>query len=186
MFILRAFWPPSSFDSGAFKPFVAGSLCRTGRKRRRMTVAHRRLRTGPQAQITTLGVSPLPDDHSALMRIFARSRWQWGAVPTIAQARSWMAQRGAPSVIICERDLPDGSWKHLFEETQALPLPPKFIVSSRLADEYLWVEVLNLGGHNVLSTPFDAREVSYVVRYAAESWLRERECAPHRQTGAGA
>jgi DNA-binding NtrC family response regulator len=120
------------------------------------------------------------------MRIFARSRWQWDAVPTIAQAHSWIARRGAPSVIICERDLPDGSWKHLFDEIQALPLPPKFIVSSRLADEYLWVEVLNLGGHNVLSTPFDAREVSYVVRYAAESWHRERECAPQRQTGAGA
>jgi DNA-binding NtrC family response regulator len=146
----------------------------------------RRLSTVPQAQIATLGVSPLPEDHRALMRIFARSRWQWDAVPTIAQARSWMAQRGAPSVVICERDLPDGSWKHLFEETQALPLPPKFIVSSRLADEYLWVEVLNLGGHNVLSTPFDAREVSYVVRYAAESWHRERESASQGRKAAGA
>ncbi len=97
-----------------------------------------------------------------------------------------MAQRGVPSVIICERDLPDGSWKHLFEETQALPLPPKFIVSSRLADEYLWVEVLNLGGHNVLSTPFDAREVAYVVRYAAESWRRERESASQGRKASGA
>jgi DNA-binding NtrC family response regulator len=146
-----------------------------------MTVAHRPLRTGPQAQIATLGVIPLPEDRRALMRIFARSRWRWDAVHTITQARSWMARRGAPSVIICERDLPAGSWKHLFEETQALPLPPQFIVSSRLADDGLWVEVLNLGGHNVLSTPFDAREVSYVVRYAAESWHRERECAPQPQ-----
>jgi|SRR5579871_221616 len=143
-----------------------------------MTLALRRLRTGSQAQITTLGVSPLPENHRALMRIFARARWPWDAVPTIAQAGSWMAQRGPPSVIICERDLPDGSWKHLFNETQALPVPPKFIVSSRLADEYLWAEVLNLGGHNVLSTPFDAREVAYVVRYAAESWLRASPAHP--------
>ena len=82
-----------------------------------------------------------------------------------------------PSIVICERDLPDGSWKQLFQETQELLRPPKFIVSSRLADEYLWVEVLNLGGHNVLSTPFDAREVSYVVRYAAESWHHQPESA---------
>jgi len=67
-----------------------------------------------------------------------------------------------------------------------MPLPPKFIVSSRLADEYLWVEVLNLGGHNVLSTPFDAREVSYVVRYAAESWHRQRESASQGRKAAGA
>jgi DNA-binding response OmpR family regulator len=142
-----------------------------------MTVAPRQLRTSPQARIATLGVSPLPEDHRALMKIFARSRWPWDPVPSIEGARLWMARRGSPAVIICERDLPDGNWKHLFEETQALPLPPKFIVSSRFADEYLWVEVLNLGGHDVLSTPFDAREVAYVVRYAAESWHRERDCA---------
>lgn len=151
-----------------------------------MTGAPRRPRTSPQARIATLGVSPLPEDHRALMTIFARSRWQWDAVPTIEKARSWMARRGAPSIIICERDLPDGSWKQLFEETQALPLPPKFIVSSRLADEYLWVEVLNLGGHDVLSAPFDAREVSYVVRYAAESWHRQQESASQGRKAASA
>jgi DNA-binding response OmpR family regulator len=137
----------------------------------------RELRSSLQLSIAALGVSPVPGDHRALKTIFARSRWKWDGVPSIVKARSWMARRGPPSIIICERDLPDGSWKQLFQETQELLRPPKFIVSSRLADEYLWVEVLNLGGHNVLSTPFDAREVSYVVRYAAESWHHPPESA---------
>jgi DNA-binding response OmpR family regulator len=146
----------------------------------------RRLKTGPQLFIAALGVSPIRDDHRALKTIFARSRWKWDGVPSIEKARSWMARRGPPSIVICERDLPDGSWKQLFQETQVLLRPPKFIVSSRLADEYLWVEVLNLGGHNVLSTPFDAREVSFVVRYAAESWQQQPESTSEHPKVAGA
>ena len=146
----------------------------------------RRLITGPQFFIAALGVNPIRDDHRALKTIFARSRWKWDGVPSIEKARSWMARRGAPSIIICERDLPDGSWKQLFHETQELLRPPKFIVSWRFADEYLWVEVLNLGGHNVLSTPFDAREVSFVVRHAAESWQQQPESGPEHPKAAGA
>ena len=37
------------------------------------------------------------------------------------------------------------------------------IVTSRLADDRLWAEVLNLGGYDVLAKPFDASEVARVV-----------------------
>ena len=45
-------------------------------------------------------------------------------------------------------------------ETEAGLNPPRFVVSSRLADDHVWAEVLNLGGYDVLCTPFEAREVS--------------------------
>jgi hypothetical protein len=32
---------------------------------------------------------------------------------------------------------------------QRVPKPPLLVVTSRLADEYLWAEVLNLGGQAV-------------------------------------
>src|ERR1019366_5350356 len=41
---------------------------------------------------------------------------------------------------------------------------------SRLADERLWAEVLNLGWYDVLATPFDADEVYRVMSYAVDSW----------------
>ena len=41
------------------------------------------------------------------------------------------------------------------------------IVSSRLADDCLWAEVLNLGGYDLLAKPFAAAEVSRVVKMAA-------------------
>jgi DNA-binding NtrC family response regulator len=102
--------------------------------------------------------------------IFAGSPWEWEDVPTVEKARSWIAQRGRLPIVVCDRDLPDGGWRQLLEETESLPSPPKFIVFSRLADEELWMEVLSAGGHDVLRTPFDAREAYRVVRFASEAW----------------
>jgi DNA-binding response OmpR family regulator len=76
------------------------------------------------------------------------------------------AYRLPPRVVVCERDLPDGCWKEILELTFSLPHPPPVIVTARLADEYLWAEVLNLGGYDVLSKPFNKQEVSRTVRLA--------------------
>jgi hypothetical protein len=40
-------------------------------------------------------------------------------------------------------------------------------VSSRVADDRLWAEVLNLGGYDLLTNPFAPAEVSRVVDLAA-------------------
>ena len=54
-----------------------------------------------------------------------------------------------------------------------MPLPPKLIVTCRLADERLWAEVLNLGGFDVLAQPFYAREVVRSVNSACSHWDEE-------------
>jgi len=43
------------------------------------------------------------------------------------------------------------------------------VVTSKLADESLWAEVLNLGGDDVLAQPFDHEEVTRVVRSAVRA-----------------
>ena len=72
-----------------------------------------------------------------------------------------------PKVVICDQTLADGDWRDLLadllEEKENTPL----IVSSRLADDRLWAEVLNLGGYDLLTKPFAAGEVSRVVRMAS-------------------
>jgi hypothetical protein len=96
----------------------------------------RLLRATPQVLVAALDVSPIPDDHIEPKTIFARSHWEWDGVPTIEKARLWITRCSPPLIIICARDLPDGSWKQLFQDTEVLPRPPRFIVSSRLADEF--------------------------------------------------
>jgi DNA-binding response OmpR family regulator len=72
---------------------------------------------------------------------------------------------GESPVVICERSLPDGDWKDLLGKT------PRLIVTSRVADEALWAEVLNLGGYDVLAQPFDELEVRQVVALAGGSQI---------------
>jgi DNA-binding response OmpR family regulator len=69
---------------------------------------------------------------------------------------------GESPLVICERSLSDGDWKALLGKT------PRLIVTSRVADEALWAEVLNLGGYDVLSQPFDEFEVRRVVAMAGD------------------
>ena len=70
----------------------------------------------------------------------------------------------AVSVMVCESVLEDGTWKDILEHNQSGSYAPPLIVTSRLADEYLWAEVLNLGGYDVLPKPFNDREVRHVLQ----------------------
>ena len=72
--------------------------------------------------------------------------------------------------MICEDPLPDGSWRDVLQAVQVLGTPPALIVTSRLADNRLWAEVLNLGGYDVLGQPLRAQEVMWAVQGAHRQW----------------
>ena len=116
-----------------------------------------------------LAVNLCRQDCLFLRTIFAPFPWKLASVVTLAQGVRQAKSQSVP-VIVCERDFQDGDWKLLLEEIGRLTKPPRLIVASRFADERLWAEVLNLGGHDVLATPFDADEVHRVVSYAVDSW----------------
>ena len=84
-------------------------------------------------------------------------------------------------VIVSERDLPPYDWRLLFEQTRDLTHRPSIVVASSLADEYLWSEVLNLGGHDVLAKPFREAEVVHVLSHA---W-RQRHTETDGMKGVG-
>lgn len=125
------------------------------------------------AGISVLVVRSSEEDFRTLHDVFSNQKWELDEVGTIQEALSWMAQYGPPPVIICERVLPDGDWKALLHHIDTVPRMPRLIVSSRLADDHLWCEVLNLLGYDVLATPFDAQEVTHVVSCAWASWHQQ-------------
>ena len=93
------------------------------------------------------------EDRESLEGVFSQQGWTLYCTATMDAAVTFLRENPVP-VLISERDLPAGNWKDLFTATRRLPNAPLFIVASRLADDDLWAEVLNLGGHDVLSTPF--------------------------------
>jgi DNA-binding response OmpR family regulator len=81
-------------------------------------------------------------------------------------------------VVISGARLPDGhSWNDLLNEMRTMECPPPLIVTDRLADERLWAEVLNLGAYDLLTIPFDAKEVLHAVSTACRRTENVHEMA---------
>jgi DNA-binding NtrC family response regulator len=128
----------------------------------------------PRARI--LSVSSYSEDHLALRRIVDSTEWHLATASTCRGALRQM-RRMTPAVVFCECSLPDGTWKEILAQTGNLAEPPPLIVTSRLADDYLWAEVLNFGGFDVLAKPLVAEEVRRVL---ASIWVHRQH--PVRRT----
>ena len=127
--------------------------------------------------VPVLSISPILEDHCALQVILRRLRsamdpnciFTVHPCTTLAAALAALPKQQF-EVVVCERDLQPGSWKDVLEQAVILPDPPSFIVTSRLADEHLWAEALNLGAFDVLTTPFDHAETTRVLVAAWRAW----------------
>jgi hypothetical protein len=109
-----------------------------------------------------------------LRKIFGGSPWELrGAFGGSDGLDLIYRHRNDIFAVICEHNPPDGDWKLLLAEIGKLPVRPHLIVASRLADERLWAEVLNLGAFDLLSSdPFVPAEVLHVTRSAWLAWNR--------------
>ena len=132
--------------------------------------------------VPVLSISPMEEDHFFLQNILNRLQgtldpsrtFTVTSCATLASGLAALRKRQF-EVVVCERNLPPGSWKDVLEQVTVLPDPPSFIVMSLLADERLWAEALNLGAYDVLAKPFDRIEAMRVVGKAWRAW-----CGPVR------
>src|SRR5579862_3122300 len=108
----------------------------------------------PDKSASVLLVSADREDRSSLTAIFEPLQWQMHTAESFRGAVTLLKEHPV-AVVVCEHRLPDGSWGDVLKTCTGLHAPPALIVCSRLADEYLWTEVLNLGGYDVLVKPFD-------------------------------
>lgn len=111
------------------------------------------------------------EDDRLLRDLLPLPGWATRCVKTCMEAVALLRCAEYP-VILCECRLSDGCWKDILRALEAratILKPPSLIVISRLADERLWAEVLNLGGYDVLLKPLDGAEVSRVLASAARS-----------------
>jgi len=123
----------------------------------------------PERTAAVLAVSPLPADHVRLREILSQGNWKLHEASDCCEALALLRDQNV-AVLLCERDHADGDWEDLLNATATLPAPPSLVVFSRLADESLWAKVLNLGGFDVLMTPFEPEEVLRVTFNAWSRW----------------
>jgi DNA-binding NtrC family response regulator len=114
----------------------------------------------PQENISILLVSPHASDEADLRAMLGANGAAIHRHATVSDASERLDE---VAVVVCERDLPDGTWQDLLALCTACSDPPLMTVISRCADESLWAEVLNAGGYDVLLKPFDRNEVTRVI-----------------------
>jgi len=120
----------------------------------------------PQISVgAVLLVSPDPADSCYLREILGSLDCGLVSALDLSSAKRVLGNGGF-RVVITERDLPDGDWFNVLCSVQGLEAPPLLIVISRLADEHLWVEVLNRSGFDVLPKPLVRSEVCRVIGHA--------------------
>jgi DNA-binding NtrC family response regulator len=83
------------------------------------------------------------------------------------------------ALAICDRDRMADAWKDLIDQVAGLHRPPLVIVTSRLADDRLWAEALNLGAYDVIAKPFDASEVIRIAGLAYARWRQGHAAVMH-------
>jgi DNA-binding NtrC family response regulator len=125
-----------------------------------------------------LFISPNVEDCASLERIF-KPNWTVSSSSTIASVLSVLRETPIP-IVICDCDIVPGSWGEMLHQISLLPDPPLLIVTSRLADERLWAEALNLGAWDVLAKPFDADEAIRIVGVAWQHWQDRHHVHIHR------
>jgi DNA-binding NtrC family response regulator len=119
--------------------------------------------------VISLAVSPFEVDLSFLQRMFDEAKWRLFTAHTCRERMTQLDREQIP-IVICEAQLPDGSWKDVLSRFAPMLEPPRLIVTARHADERLWSEVLNLGGFDLLATPFREVEVGYAIGSAWVDW----------------
>ena len=125
---------------------------------------------------TVLVISSL-EDFLLLARMLDRPSLNLLGVRTCRAARSILLQNLVP-VVISDRNLSDGCWKDVLCAGGSSERPPHLVVASQLADGSLWAEVLNLGGYDVLTKPFDATEVNRALDSALRNWMWRKADRP--------
>ena len=137
-----------------------------------MASAPSRLVMEPRTAVSVVIASQHEDDRLSLRMICGFSGFSLYEAGSCREAVALAGWHHVP-VVICEWDLPGGGWRAVLEGLEGLPQCPQLIVSSRMAKHHLWAEVLDLGGYDLLITPFEVKEVSRVVTLAQHAAQRK-------------
>lgn len=130
--------------------------------------------------VTSLAISPCDGDLGFLRKMFNDANWKLSTAHTYREGMTRLSYERM-AVVLCERQLPDGNWKDVLSQLAPMLDRPRLIVIAHGADERLWAEVLNMGGFDLLATPFREEEVGFAIGSAWFDWKNEQERSSGRE-----
>jgi DNA-binding response OmpR family regulator len=128
--------------------------------------------------VSALAVGEFENDRALLRDIFNAAGWHLYEARDRRHAMQFL-ERKSVQVVLAESDLPNWNWRKVLHDLRRLAQPPQLIVTSRTADDYLWSEVLNIGGYDVLPQPLERDEAERVIAAARRHFSRPMGRAGH-------
>jgi len=129
-------------------------------------------------QRTILSISAVAADHDSLRRILSDQLWEIDIASNYQEAVACLC-RDRVDVVVCERHLPDGTWKDLLGHIAEMLDPPALIVTSGVVDAHFRAGVRAMGGYDVITKPFDAEEVRHLLAMADANRVSGAEVPVH-------
>ncbi len=80
-------------------------------------------------------------------------------------------------VILYDRDWPNAEWRATVQVLASSPNRSCVILASRVADDYLWQELIRYGGYDLLAKPFRPDDVTRVLKLALSYWRSAKAAA---------
>jgi DNA-binding response OmpR family regulator len=144
-----------------------------------------RLKDEPMGQV--LLVSGDGEDHESLREFLAEPTcrlpgdgpWILHSSHSIDSALAVLERHPIP-IVLSACELGRDTWREMLNVLMGFSRPPLLIVISRLDDEGLWAEALNLGVYDLLVKPFDAEEVVRILGQARLRWAELVEAGSAR------
>ena len=90
-----------------------------------------------------------------------------------------LIQKLAPEVVLCDRDLPDGSWQNVLQMAEVTGVPTSVIVVDQNDDVGLYLTAMQQGAYDYVAPPVTASDLSYILRCAAEDARLRRAGRAH-------
>ncbi len=139
-------------------------------------------RTNP---VSAVLVGAYDSDRQVVQEVFRKQGWKLFEACDRRKAMEYL-NRQKVHVVIAETDVPDWHWKKVLSDLRRMNQPPVLIVTSHLADESLWAEVLNVGGYDVLVQPLLSDELERVIASAHRHFEYKPERVSRPAAAAGA
>lgn len=112
-------------------------------------------------RISVLLVAERNKHRNEIERLLGHTQWDIHQANGITEARA-LLRREIVQVVLCQRDLWDGSWKDILKTLDECDSIASLVVLSD-PDESTWGEVLNMGGYDLLPLPCSPRELYAII-----------------------
>jgi DNA-binding response OmpR family regulator len=132
-----------------------------------------------EGSVSGLLVGVYESDRAVVREVFGKQGWRLFEARDGRRAMAWL-ERNAVQVVMADAGSVGAEWQRLLDALRTLPDPPQLVVTSRTADDFLWAEVLNRGGYDVLPRPLNRDEVERVIAGAVRHFRSLRDGPPRR------